>query len=401
MRKIAIQNLSDQRTINIRITGDIERGTVIRSEGSAPMSIKTTELRVSGGGVDYSRIHPDLLALIAVLAFHPVLPQDRFNLHFDFPISENVTAAFVQPHIVPAALITGSAAGSPYSPPEKTVLSYGGGIDSLAAHMLVPDAPLVHETPMQEEGKEYRDVVNDIMPTLTGRHHSIADNLRSLYSIWGLPLWVSVYVASLVTQPRYIMSGSEMTGTYLNGGKGYFPRYANRWYDVFRKIGVDVLPTSFLSEIGNARIVHKAGRIGDAAYCAFIRQKDCNQCSKCLRRRAIRAMLDETESHLVEGFKRTDAIDTFMSKRPLYYGDIFTHALAATKKRTWLHEHAADLIERHGPISFHESYYPATFDHFQYPFEIREAVERKLEGFGVAPFSAEQEVGFREYQQLG
>jgi len=396
---ITISAEAAKDSLRVRIDGDFNQGEVIRSEGGKPMRLVEPVLEVHGGGIDYSAIHPDILALIGVLAFHPVLPTEEFNLHFDFPVSDRVSKALVQPYIVPSARITGSRPGEPYMPRREAVLSYGGGIDSLSAHLLLPGIPRVHETPAPKAGTEYEDVVTSILsddPT----SHVVSDNLRNLYSIWGLPLWVSVYVSSLVTQPRYIFSGSEMTGTYLDGGKGYRPRYQNRWYDVFRTIGVDVLPTSFLSEIGNARMVHHHGRMGDAAYCTFIRQKDCDRCTKCLRRRVIRAMLDSKDEPLVENFQRSEQIDRFLAQRPLYYGDIFTHALASSPRQSWVHDHVGDLVRHHGRIPFHDAYYAETFDHFRYPAEYREVITSGLKEAGLAPFTPEQFSRFQSYKQL-
>lgn len=145
---------------------------------------------------------------------------------------------------------------------------------------------------------------------------------------------MSVYVASLVLEPRRILSGSEMTGTYLLGGQRYHPRHGNLWYRVFETIGVSVHPTSFLSEIGNAKVVAASGLLGGAAYCAKIDRRDCDSCTKCLRRRMIRGMLVPEQLHLVDDFVQSDAAVSFLRARPLYYGDVFTHAAAGQPRAT-------------------------------------------------------------------
>lgn len=387
--------------LRMAIGGDITAGDIVRDEGGVRMSLVDPVLSVECEDVDFSAIHPDILALIGVLAFYPVLPsKEEFVLETNFPVSAVVEKALRRPWILEGIRVLGTGEPGPYVPKIDSVLSYGGGIDSLAASIVFPDIPLVHETPLPSRKTVYSDVVNEIVQDQGPGNHVVFDNLRQLFTAWGLPLWVSVYIASLVHEPANIVSGSEMTGTYLMGGVKYKPRYANLWYKVFSMIGVKVLPTSFLSEIGNAKLVSAYGRFDDAAYCATISRKDCDRCTKCLRRRVIRAMFEPTSLHLVDDFQKTDTTVAFLKQRPLYYGDVFTHAVASHARPTWITEHMADLMEAHQNLGFHESYNPETFEHFDFPSSLRMQAEASMQAVGLLPFSDDQRMIFSSFEQV-
>lgn len=379
----------------IKIQGDYEHKNLVRSEGSVRMDLAkdTFELK----GIDCSKVQPDILVLVGILAFYPALPTE----HFTFCVREasrNLPRALNLPHILPQAKIEIDQEVQPYEPRREGVLSYGGGFDSLAAHNLFPDLPLVHESPLSNNSVEYEDVVAGLICQISSRSYVAKDNLRVLFTKWGLPLWVSVYIPSLLLEPCYIVSGSEMTGTYLLGGRKYQPRHANRWYDVFRRIGISILPTSFLSEIGNARVVYGSGLDDKAAYCAIIRNQDCGRCTKCLRRRAIRSLIEQRPDPLTS-FTFSPEIATFLAERPLYYGDIFTHAVRGAPP-TWLNGHLSDLLAAQPDSPFHEKYYPETFDHFQFPLKYRALAERRLAELDIPPFGPEDFDSFRNFQQI-
>lgn len=401
MNIVTINAYAGVDRLRIAIGGDVNVGNVVRSEGSVNMSLVDPVLSIECEGVDFSGIHPDILALIGVLAFYPALPTtDEFKLKTNFPVSPAVERALRRPWILPGVCVQGSGETKPYEPKTGPVLSYGGGIDSLAASIMFPDLPLIHETPLPSRKSFYIDVVNEIVESASQNNHVVYDNLRQLFTTWGLPLWVSVYIASLIHQPSSIISGSEMTGTYLLGGIEYKPRYANLWYQVFGIIGVKILPTSFLSEIGNAKLTAAHARFDDAAYCAMINRKDCDKCTKCLRRRLIRAIFEPEALTLVDNFQSSDATVQFLRKRPLYYGDVFIHAVSSHARSTWVTELIADLVEAHGTLGFHDSYNPDTFDHFGFPVDLREKAEICMQAAGLYPFTDEQRQRFESFDQV-
>lgn len=394
-KTISFSKSSSKNKLTVVISGDYATSDVVRGEGARVMQISQAEAVFEASDGDLENLHSDLIALIAVLSFYPVFPEDAFTLNFDFPVSGNVQKALRRPYILPHVTITSPEGGVPYEPLRETVLSYGGGFDSLAAHLIFPDAPLVHESPLGD----YPDAVNDIMPSLSDQTYVVKDNMRKIFSVWGLPLWVSVFASSLLFSPRHIISGSEMTGTYLHGGQRYFPRHRNRWYEVFSAIGVNVLPTSFLSEIGNARVVHAHNKMDAAAYCTFIKNKDCGACTKCLRRRAIRAMLDGSEQNLIDDFERSDAIEKFLKVRPLYYGDIFLHAVRSNPRESWLKDSLQDNLDINEPTPFHDRYYPEVFEHFNYPEDYIAQAKHALDLMGLKPFDQKDMDAFRSFEQ--
>ncbi|NOJ60385.1 DUF6395 domain-containing protein [Arthrobacter sp. 260] len=399
MRKVTLDSYAGVDRLRIAIGGDITGSEVRRDEGGVAMRLVDPVLSVECDGVDFSSIHPDIIALIGILAFHPILPNEEFELKPSFSVSPNFEKAIRRAWILPYIRVNSPGEASPFTPKRGGVLSYGGGIDSLAASIMFPDLPLVHETPLPSRHASYSDIVNKIVTDERAENFVVFDNLRQLFTVWGLPLWVSVYIASLILEPKYIVSGSELTGTYLLAGKRYLPRHQNIWYRVFETIGVDVLPTSFLSEVGNAKIVSYSNRMDDAAYCQKIDRKDCGRCTKCLRRRMIRAMFDPSEMHLVDDFVQSDQIHAFLRTRPLYYADVFVHAAARQVRPTWVNEHIKDLLEKHESFPFHEAYYSKAFDHFGYPLDLRERAERSMGLAGLKAFTESDDEEFTNFLQ--
>lgn len=387
--------------LRMSIGGDVNAGEVVRDEGGINMSLVDPVLSVECEGVDFSAIHPDILGLIGVLAFFPALPtKEEFILRLGFPASPALELALRRPWILEGVRVESTGDAGQYEPQTENVISYGGGIDSLAACILFPGVPLVHESPLPSRKAMFDDVVNDIVVAGGPQNSVVFDNLRQLFTAWGLPLWVSVYIASLIHQPTNIISGSEMTGTYLLGGIEYKPRYANLWYKVFRTVGVQVLPTSFLSEVGNARIAAAHGRLDEAAYCTRISRRDCDTCTKCLRRRVIRGMFEPEALVQVDNFKASAATLAFLEKRPLYYGDVFLHAVASHERRTWVSDHVADLVSEHGPLGFHDAYNPDTFEHFGFPAQLRDQAESVMQDAGLNAFTEADREQFVNYQQV-
>ena len=134
--------------MRLRVSGDVRRDAVVRSEGGVSMTLVEPELTITCQGVNFRTLHPDVLALIGVLAFHPVMPDGEFVLSTGFPVSPTVEAALRRPWILPGITVRSDGVSSPYEPQRAAVLSYGGGFDSLAAHLLFPDVALTHETPL-------------------------------------------------------------------------------------------------------------------------------------------------------------------------------------------------------------------------------------------------------------
>jgi len=329
-------------------------------------------------------------------------------VNFNFPITKAFQGAVCRNWILPEIdLSLNEFESVEYKPQSYGVISYGGGIDSLAAHCLLPELKLVHETPL---GPEYKDSVNDILADMLVDSRIVKTNLRTLYSTWGLPLWVSVFISSLLEQPKYIISGSELTGTYLMGGQKYHPRYKNLWYTVFSSIGVEVLPTSFLSEIGNSLIVSKSQVVESAAYCTFIDRKRCQKCSKCLRRALLLAATDDKYESLLNDFEYTEDIEKFLQTRPLYYGDIFIAAsqkYLKIKRGTYndvnpqpVINSLSDLLGAHQYLEFHSKYYAETFEHFNYPVDIRDEIIESLAKHEIESMNDLDLVNLRQYVQL-
>lgn len=396
MKKIKFDFINEKGFFSIKISGDIADQS-IRSEGARNITLKKDTYEAYPINGDFHYLSNNSKALCAILCFHPSLPDEEYNVDFGFSISETLSNTLKRPYLTPNANYV-TCDNNPIDDKSETVISYGGGFDSLAAHCLFPSFKLIHQTPMNKDRRSMQDSVNKLLPTISSENGIVKDNMRELYSVWGLPLWVSVFVPSILFGAKNIISGSELTGTYLEAGKKFHPRYRNLWYRVFKDAGVNIYATSFLSEIGNTLVCHRAGVLDLAAYCQFIKFSDCGQCTKCLRRRLIKDAISDTEKNETLDFRFSDKVEKFLNTSPLYYGDIFAYCLRRSTKE--LPPQLKNIeLERFSDVSFLEKYYPDAFMHFAYPDWLEKIARDSLQKYNISEMDIVDKQRLENYSQ--
>jgi hypothetical protein len=249
-------------------------------------------------------IHPDLLALSALILCYPFLKQ---SLEFDFSVSKNFVALCknnlgidVFSHvgnIKPREVKNGIPA-----------LAYSGGVDSTAALALMPETKLVYFLDrIQPFGKKtlYNkfaalSVFEEVVKT-ESLAYPIRTDMEYLRSKIGFPVDpLNVDVPHPVAIPALLMAdefavdaiayGVIMESVYMVGHEKYedyaVSKHFLKWSPFFDLVSCSLfMPTAGITEVGTTIIAAKN------RFSPYIRscmrgdeQKSCGKCIKCLRK---------------------------------------------------------------------------------------------------------------------
>jgi hypothetical protein len=333
----------EKNKISISISGDYSREIVKRSEGNLDIKINNTTVNFIS---DYLyNINGDKIALVALLSFWPVITNfsnEILDILFDWNVSRKFKSLIESFPLLKHLNIQSNSEYIDNDDANRVILSFGGGFDSLAASMLFPDAILVHESPIAVlENRITDSVINmseEIKKDLNKKIEFIYTDQRYLFSTFGLPVWTAMYSSCILSGAKRIYSGTVMDATYLLDGLKYRKLTDKPWYNLFKNMGIEILPTSFLSEISNTKIIMFNNLSKYTSYCARIPFQDCGQCIKCLRKRLLKYLYGEPFGE----FNFTDNIIKELKKRPLKLGNVYAYVY---QKTGWLPDIVLDAFQ--------------------------------------------------------
>lgn len=313
------------------------------------------EYRWSDGAIDP---HGDALAASALFAFFPLLARQPVEVTFDWPTSARVSTGV---GLLPADMTVGRCGVSePLDPIEASVLSFGGGMDSLSMTVLYPDARPVYEAPLSLfEGRMTSAVTDgDYFKERDGL--VVFTNQRSLYDTWGVGSWPSVLMAALFTGHATIVTGlNALDNAFLTKGYGYRePRTTVdfQFFAFLEHLGFRVVQTMWKSEVVSAALLEKSALLEESAYCGRIPTRDCGRCSKCLRRRMLKTLVTGDKS-VVEAFDPDHGTIAALTERPLGWGHVYGLAFQKKLLPAWLRTHVIDAVTAYDRLDFLERYY--------------------------------------------
>ena len=355
---------------------------VIRSEGKRKMTLKSKTLYIELDEDPY--ICNDHLGLIFILAFYPILEcNETVSVIFPFTVSQTFIDAIKINWILPNIEINSAIDDSmSIYELEGTSILYGGGLDSLAIKLLMRDFPgvqIVHQ--INEDDEIYGDGIT-----------YIKTNIRDLYSVYGLPLWVSIMMVGIVNKSKYLLSGGQLTSSYLLDGLHYKDRTKNLWLSkVMKDLGIINYNFPFLSELSNTEIVFKHGELEDAKFCSFSNNKEgkCTKCTKCLRKFLLMACYDCKYIKQIDMFDLShNTFTTFFSGQSQYFADVFSFCVNRllhynNKNIGIIH----DFLKQYdiSDTSFLSRYYKISLD--EYDKEIKGYLIQKLDSLGIQPMN--------------
>jgi len=372
-----------------KIEGNYIKENVIRSEGHVEMSLKNDTLLIYS---EDKNIHNDHKALIFMLTFYPVIPKNiECDLEFNFQVSKkflNIIRRF--PELNKINVDNVKLETSKYENIDTTIC-FGGGVDSTAVSILLPNLKKIQQINIGE--------INDNDDVI-----SISSNIRDLYTRWGLPVWVTIFIFPLIKNSKYVLTGTQYNSAYLTNGKEYHELYDNLWYVLFRELNIFILSMSCISEITAAELVIKNNKCEKLEFCYFSARKRCNRCTKCLRKNLELSLFDEKYLLEIEKFDLS-TIDfiNFFNTDWLYFGDCFKfcvdyHLSKGTENRNILK--LKSFLEKYDTsnVSFLRKYYEEDLTYMMFPDDLKEMIIYNLKINAIEKMSSQEVEMMKNYK---
>lgn len=233
--------------------------------------------------------HPDIIALICLIAFYPFLSSSE-RIIFPTPVSSIWIDILTDHRLTINTNINPNQ--KPYiGNPNNIGLSWGGGVDSWAVYKLQPDiyTVLIHEL------QSYSPL--PLKKTGYPKIHIVDTNLKNLIQFTnktdspGWLIWIAVLISSLWLSNEYSLSmvtvGGNIGSTFLQDGRKYHPTHLkpNNWLKTFEKIGLPIyIPLAGLTDLGVLKIVGEDMNL--VKYCWYSDKdgNNCHKCKKCIRK---------------------------------------------------------------------------------------------------------------------
>ncbi len=304
-------------------------------------------------------IHPDLLGLLCMITFFPFIGTEA---EFPQPVSSRLYEAFQNKCFTDKKDISFrniSPDVEVYSG-HKVALSFGGGIDSSAVREMFPEAFVVHEAHIRD-GKLIPSHSHDIVRSLEPHDGRLVEtNIRYLSHPGGWHSWPCSVSTSLLMATDYkfglILTGSILGACFLSNGVKFWDRIrarawhgpsGNYWQSAFEAIGITMFsPVTGVSEMQTMKLSRKLLAEQQVVYCMESNGSACHSCTKCFRRAVIRAYIESDFSPDWDAYNTTP-IHQFLSKRPLYFGHIFSTALSLKPEicPDWMLGRLSDVVK--------------------------------------------------------
>ena len=306
----------------------------IREEGAG------TEIHLKQTVVNFDYevkdIHPDVLGLLCMVIFFPFVGRE---VEFPMPVSPRLVRAFENECFTQKKTIKFRNVSDkvPLYSGKKVALSFGGGIDSSSVRQMYPEAYVIHEAHVKD-GTLIQSHSHKVVRSLgIERGRVIATNARYLSHPGGWHSWPCSTCTSLLLATDMgiglILTGSILGSCFIQNGAGFWDRLAarawhgpsgNYWQSAFETIGLPMFsPVTGVSEMQTMLQSDELLKSDEVVYCFEDDGKACSKCTKCFRREVIRSFVFPQYDPDWSNYD-SPLIRAFLSKRPLYFGHIFS-----------------------------------------------------------------------------
>lgn len=360
--------------------------------------------------VSKNKLHPDIIAAICLTSFYPWI---KYSATMPFPVSEtfarNLELDVLPQHEViegvyratkPIKITNIDKNLLPYKGNNKTVIAYGGGVDSTSVALMFPDIPLVHSINTTDVVKT--NVKNFVDNNLSNKLYAIESNCKSLCKPSGFTTFTNIFIIPMILSADLsisnVMCGSILGSMCLSNGVKYFPQFnenrRNRWERFYNNIGLKIFsPISGCSELFTSKISYQNNFQSKILYCELNNGEPCNKCTKCLRKQLQFSYFGDDSINFNTFDEKT--ITTFLQKRPLYFTHIFTETIRNNKN---VPEYMKNAIEDYLPLKtdLFNRIYSKSFVYF--PEDIKEEIIEKLKSY--ADLMTEEEEKYLESWDL-
>lgn len=311
--------------------------------GNATLVSTTANIKL-GRGYDLESVHPDLKALAALIAFYPwiggtLVMDDSISAEFSRVVSEvcRIDAGPTSDSIHPRTPTQNAVPG----------LSFSGGVDSMAAHAVLPEnteSVFTLRTPPANGARSlYKpDVALHAIHEM-GRAGKQVHIVESDHEWVRSPVGFATDPAPSV--PLILMAdsldldavtfGTIAESAYLTG-KGTWQDYSKRtvytrWSKLFRAAGMEFNNVvAGISEFGTSTIVQSSpfGHLAESCI-RGIPGKPCKACVKCFRKSLISASISNSwpTTALVSSMMAKPTIKGYLEKSPIRFEIMLISAL--------------------------------------------------------------------------
>lgn len=330
----------------MRVTMDMEGGAVSfvfvpeAGEPLAHFSVRMARLSATVRLPAPIPIHPDLPALAAAL----ICGRFSASVRFAWSVSPGLLAALAQLFETPFEA-EGTASERPAPPDGRPGLAFSGGVDSLAAAILLPTAELFHlhrARPADEARTDPRSSEGALATCAAISErvvHVVPTDLEFVRDPIGFPDDLACAVpAILMADARRLDAvafGTIGEAAYRYGVKAYrgfeARPLARRIQAVFGAVGLPVLnPVAGMSEVMTTTMVAASPWAALARSCQRGELDPCGRCRKCFRKSLTEAAIGGSPitDRRADAFFATPSILTMLLARPVKLENVLAWALA-------------------------------------------------------------------------
>ena len=355
-----------------------------KAEGPYPR-IRLVHPTLSLKYVSVVGIHPDIIAAICLTAFYPFI---KYKATMPLSVSSEFNTA-LQTILIQHEMINGSYRATQnivirnvddyvrQYKGDRTVIAFGGGVDSTALSIMFPEYGVVH-------GK-HCDVTNvdNFAKSIQVGSHIVENNCTQICDD-GFTTFTNIFLSALVMSSDLeignIMCGEILTSSFLTRGIKYFPqinpRRRNRWFRFYEQIGMNIIsPVAGCSEIVTAKIVFSKGLSDKVLFCEKNEGHPCYKCTKCFRKCLIFACCGKSYDF---GTFDQEYISNYLRQRPLPSAHVFIEVIKSNRRLpSWIHECIDDL--KHIKTDLFHKAYGKSFLNF--PSQSREFISNRVRYF--------------------
>lgn len=368
----------------------------VRAQGPY-VDISLADNKLELGYVPRYKLHPDIIAAICLTAFYPFI---KYSATMPEPVSENFSRALdieglpqhekidgVYKATHPITINNVDKNLEPYDG-DRTVIAFGGGMDSTSVALLYPEFNLIHSS---SGGGQVKEFAKNNLPN---KCYTIDSNCKELCSPSGFTSFANIFLPPLIMSSdlgiKNICCGEILGASCLSNGHKYYPNFRshwgtrgqlrgkkrNRWYRFFDEIGLRAFsPVAGCSELITSKIVHRNNLSSEVLFCESSDGRPCYKCTKCFRKMlGLGYSGYSIQKKSWEDYDEREIID-FLKKRPIYFSHIFIETIKNNPDLpSYMRDCIKDIISTE--TSLFNKIYSESFAYF--PREIKDMLIKRL-----------------------
>lgn len=358
-----------------------------RMEGDYP-PLELINTKLTFDFVPKENLHPDIIASICIFAFYPFIKNE---ITFPYPVSVNFSESLkydILPKFEKESLkfmdvfkITNVdkniTAFKDISNNTNWSIAFGGGMDSTAIALLLPDIPLVHLKIREDNEIEIfskKELTNDL--------YCISSNIKKITKPNGFPTWASCFLGNMLLaselKTNKMITGTILESSCLQNGRGYFEnccKMTNRFDLFLKKIGLlPVYITGGCSEMLSSKIIFEKKLSQKVLFCERNNGKPCRKCTKCFRK--MLELVCHGENFNFDSFDKNSINKLLKSK---YFMNVFIYMCNNYKGDNKIFDHVRKELKNElcKETSFCERVYTDFYN--KYDIEIKNFIINQLQ----------------------